>query len=180
MTTFVGAPLWALSPCGMFAPMLEQPLRSDLASLRAALRDSTALDALALRLSDEQWSLLAGFLFTQELKSDHRLLQAGDIDRHVYFVESGQVSVHAKDSKDRIRMAMVGPGSVIGEGAFLGHWPRRATAHAHGPCKVWVLSPLRFGEMAARQPALALDLTLALGRVMAQRLLNRPKRVAVT
>jgi CRP/FNR family cyclic AMP-dependent transcriptional regulator len=34
--------------------------------------------------------------------------------------------------------------------------------------------------MSNRQPALALELTMALGAVIAKRMVNKPKRVAVT
>jgi hypothetical protein len=42
-------------------------------------------------------------------------------------VESGTLSVHYQDEKERLRLAVVGPGSVVGEGAF------SRTAHALPP-----------------------------------------------
>ena len=104
----------------------------------------------------------------------------GTTDRTVYFIETGTLSVHYEDEKARVRMAMVGPGTVVGEGAFFAHQQRSATVQAASACKVWALSAQRFSELAHRHPAIALELVLAMGGVMAKRLYNRPSRVAVT
>ena len=107
-------------------------------------------------------------------------MEQGALDRTLYFVESGTLSVHYEDEKARVRMALVGAGTVLGEGAFFSHMPRSATVHASTPCKLWCLTPMRFLELATRHSPIALELTMAMGSVMAKRLYNRPKRVAVT
>ena len=60
------------------------------------------------------------------------------------------------------------------------HQARSATVQASTSCKLWCLTPMRFLELANRHSAVALELTLAMGGVMAKRLYNRSKRVAVT
>ena len=47
-------------------------------------------------------------------------------------------------------------------------------------CRLWGLTALRFAELASRHAPIALELTLAMGSVMARRLSVRPRRVAVT
>ena len=42
------------------------------------------------------------------------------------------------------------------------------------------MTALRFKELSNRHPAIALELSLAMGGVLAKRFYNRPKRVAVT
>jgi CRP-like cAMP-binding protein len=69
---------------------------------------------------------------------------------------------------------------VVGEGAFFSHRPRSATVQTSAPCKLWALHALRFTELANRQPAVALALTMAVGSVLAKRLGNRKRRVAAT
>jgi len=108
------------------------------------------------------------------------LIEQGVKDRTVYFVESGTLTVHYEDSKERIRIAVVGAGSVLGEGAFFSHLPRSATVHAGSDCRLWCLTPLRFRELSVRHPDLALELTVAMSAVLARRMYNRPKRIAVT
>ena len=57
---------------------------------------------------------------------------------------------------------------------------RMRNASCSAPCKLWALHALRFTELANRQPAVALALTMAVGSVLAKRLGNRKRRVAAT
>ena len=47
------------------------------------------------------------------------LIEQGSRDRQVYLVEQGMLSVHLEDDKGRLRMAMLGAGTllVLGQGA---------------------------------------------------------------
>jgi CRP/FNR family transcriptional regulator, cyclic AMP receptor protein len=80
----------------------------------------------------------------------------------------------------KTNLAMVGPGSCVGEGAFFSRMPRNATVQATTRCKLWSINPMRFTELSNRHPAVALAVVMALGSVVARRLGNRPKRGAVT
>ena len=101
-------------------------------------------------------------------------------DRTLYLIESGSLSAHYEDEKARLRMAIIGSGSIVGESVFFSQRPRIATVQAASASKLWGLSSLRFTELSNRQPALALGLTLAAGSVLARRLNNRRRRVAAT
>lgn len=114
------------------------------------------------------------------LSNGRALMAQGPLARSLYSIESGPLSVHDEDEKARVRMALVGPGTVLGEGAFFSHQARSATVQASSDCKLWCLAPMRFLALANRHPPMALELTLAMGGVMAKRLYKRPKRVAVT
>ena len=154
--------------------------RPDIQSLALAIAHSPASDALRCQFSPAQWNVLAGYLQPFALKSGQVVIEQGAQDRTLYFIEGGGLSVHYEDEKARVRMALVGAGSVVGEGAFFSHLPRSATVQATSPSKLWCLTSMRFLELANRHSALALELTIALGSVMAKRLYNRPRRVAVT
>ena len=108
------------------------------------------------------------------------LIEQNAADRTVYIVEAGTLTVHYEDGKGRLRLASVEGGSAVGEGAFFTRNPRSATVQAASACKLWSLSPIRFTELSNRQPAIALELAMALGSLVSRRLANRPKRVAVT
>lgn len=154
--------------------------RADIKALAAAMRQSNALDAVPLNLSDAQWTTLSGYLQPVLLRQGQALIEQGVKDRTVYFVESGTLTVHYEDSQDRIRIAVVGEGSLLGEGAFFSHLPRSATVSAGSDCRLWCLTPLRFRELCTRAPEVALELTVAMSAVLARRMYNKPKRVAVT
>ena len=159
---------------------LPPTLRFDLNGLAQAIALSRATDALQFKLAQPQLDALAGYLRPEEIRASQVLMAQGTTDRTVYFVETGTLSVHYEDEKARVRMAMIGPGTVVGEGAFFAYQPRSATVQAASACKVWSLSAQRFSELAHRHPGIALELVLAMGGVMAKRLYNRPSRVAVT
>ncbi len=156
------------------------PVRFDILDLAQAMKHSSALDAVPLNLQDAQWRNVADYLQPVSLQQGQVLIEQGVKDRTVYFVESGSLTVHYEDDKDRIRIAMVGAGSLLGEGAFFSHLPRSATVNAGSACRLWCLTPLRFRELSTRFPELALELTVAMSAVLAWRMYNKPKRVAVT
>ena len=152
----------------------------DLHGLVQAISQSSAEDSLNNLLSAEQWDLLSSYLLPVALPAGQVLFAQGTTDRTLYLLESGSLSVHFEDEKQRLRLAIVGPGSVVGEGAFFSHLPRSATVQAGSPCKLWSLPAMRFTELANRQPAVAVHLVMAVGAVLAKRLGSRKRRVAST
>lgn len=163
----------------MNAPLVGN-LRFDISGLAQAIAHCHASDAMRCQFSEPHWEILASYMQPFALRGGQAVIEQGATDRTLYFIESGTLSVHYKDEKSRVRMALVGAGSVIGEGAFFSHQPRNATVQASGDCKLWCLTPMRFMELANRHSSIALELTLAMAAVMARRLYIRPKRVAVT
>lgn len=149
-------------------------------ALAMAMKVSQALDSLPLHLSEAQWTLLADYLQPMSVRTGDVVIEQGVKDRAVYLVESGSLTVHYEDSNDRIRIALVGAGSILGEGAFFSQLPRNATVQAGGDSRLWCLTPLRYRELSVRAPDIALELTLAMAAVLARRFYNRPKRIAVT
>lgn len=151
-----------------------------LEGLIAAIQQASEEDGLNLALAPARWALVGPYLQPLELGSGQILFDQGSSDRSLYLVESGSLSVHYQDMKQRVRLAIVGSGSVVGEGAFFSHRSRSATVQANGPSRLWGLTPLRFAELSNRQPAVALALVMAVGAVLAKRLANRRLRVAAT
>ncbi len=163
----------------MNAP-LRSPLKFDVQGLIQAVTHNHSGDAFSPAFSPAQWDLLASYMQPFALMASQVLIQQGSLDRTLYLVESGSLSVHFEDDKGRVRLAIVGPGSAVGEGAFFTRMPRNATVQAAGPSKIWSLTPIRYAELANRHPAVALELSMALGALVSRRLMNKPRRVAVT
>jgi CRP/FNR family cyclic AMP-dependent transcriptional regulator len=163
----------------MNAP-LRNPLKFDVQGLVQAIAANDSSDAFTPHLSSAQWDILGSYLQPFAVNGGHVLIQQGAEDRTLYLVETGSLTVHYEDTKGRLRLAVIRPGSAVGEGAFFSRNPRSATVQAAITSKIWSLAPLRFSELSKRQPELALELAMALGSLVSRRLAIRPRRVAVT
>ena len=160
---------------------MTSPGKSSLFSIDGYYRlQYTSNDAFALILNVQQWDTLAGYLQPQDVSVGDVLIAQGAQDRSVFFLESGAISVHRVSSKEQMRLAVLTPGSVVGEGSFFSRQPHAANVVVTGAGRVWRLTTTRFSEMSNRQPNLALEVTLALGAVITKRMAHRSKRVAVT
>lgn len=155
-------------------------LHTDLTGLLDAMAQAGADDGMPNLLTPAQWDTVGAYLQPLTVSAGHVLFPQGASDRTLYLVESGSLSVHYQDEKERVRLAIVGPGSVVGEGAFFSMRPRSATVQASAPSKLWGLTALRFTELSYRHPDMALGLAMAAGAVLAKRLRNRRHRVAAT
>jgi CRP/FNR family cyclic AMP-dependent transcriptional regulator len=163
----------------MNAP-LRTPIRFDVQGLLKAIALNDSADVFRPALNAQQWEVLATYMQPFALANAQVLIEQNSSDRTVYMVEEGTLTVHYQDGKGRVRLASVGPGSAVGEGAFFTRQPRNATVQAASACKIWALTPIRFTELTNRQPGLAVEVAMALGALVSRRLANRPKRAAVT
>jgi CRP/FNR family transcriptional regulator, cyclic AMP receptor protein len=163
----------------MNAP-LRTPIKFDIQGLVHAIAHNHSPDSFAPALTPTQWELLGSYMQPFALMQGQKLIEQNALDRTLYMVETGGLTVHYEDDKGRLRLALVGPGSAVGEGAFFTRQPRSATVQAAHASKVWSLTPIRFTELTNRQPAIALEIAMALGALVSRRLVNKPKRIAVT
>jgi len=108
------------------------------------------------------------------------LIEQGAQDRTLYFVESGQLSAHLEDENAKMHKALVGAGTVIGEGSFFTRQRRSSAVYASTPCKIRCLTAIQFKDLSQHHSPIALELALAMGSVIASRLATAPKRATVT
>jgi CRP/FNR family transcriptional regulator, cyclic AMP receptor protein len=155
-------------------------IKSDIQGLVQAIARNHSLDAFSLKLTAFQWEVLSSYMQPSAMRQGQVLIERKALDRTLYLVESGGLTVHYEDSKGRVRMALVEAGSVVGEGAFFSRLARSATVQVASPSKIWCLTPIRFTELSNRNPGVALEIAMALGSLVARRLGNKPKRIAVT
>lgn len=153
---------------------------ADISRLIAAIKANPFDDTLARFVPEAAWEKISKYVYSQDLERGHILTAKGALDRTLFFVERGSLRVHygAKDGSHVI--ATVGPGSVVGEGAFFTQIERNATVQAAGPCVVWSLTPSAFRRLSDEDPPVALALAMALGATVSMRMLDITKRVAVT
>lgn len=160
--------------------MYEQTTTADLSGLIDAVQRGGGEDALPCRLDTAQWACLAPYLQPYPARTGQVPIRQGDKDRTLFFIESGALTVHLEDPRGRMQLAVLAPGTVVGEGAFFSGQPRSATVVATRDSQLWALKHARFRELATRQPAIALELSLACASVVVRRLGCTTRRVAVT
>jgi CRP-like cAMP-binding protein len=122
-------------------------------------------------MSLEQWRVLQPFLTRHEVRAGDLLVKQGDRERTMYLIERGSVQVFVSSPKlGNSRLSILRPGSVVGEAGMFSDQSRMANAEAMAPCVVWALRGPRLEELAARHPALALEVVRASAAVMAVRM----------
>ena len=156
------------------------PQGNKISNLMAALANNVVEDALHRMLTPAQWEIIGTYMQPFALAQGQPLITEGSLERTLYFIESGSVSVHFEDQGGKVNLAILGPGSAVGEGSFFSQSPRSATVQAVSACALWALNPIRFAEMSNRQPAVALALAMALGALIARRMVNQRRRNAIT
>ena len=98
------------------------------------------------------------------------LIRQGDASDDVYIVRQGSITILV-DGPDggRIRLRTAGPGTVIGEIAFILRQPRTAWAVADTPVVADRVSRAAVARMAAEEPRLLLKLQGSMLRTLASR-----------
>ena len=134
--------------------------------------------AITNLLSDLPSKLSAGLLAgaaPRRLAADEVLFLAGDPGDGLYQVDEGllKVSIASASGAERI-LAILGPGSIVGDLAIIDGLPRSASVTALRDCKLRFLSRAAFEKFAASEPAIYKYLL----NVMAARLRDTDQIVA--
>lgn len=151
----------------------------DTRALVAAVAHNTEHDAINRYLDPVRWSVIGDYITPSRLPRGHLLMAQGDQDGRLYFLESGDLKVDMKTPAGLVHLAILGPGSVVGEGGFFSLHARNASVSVFNECAVWTLTPENFQQMLHHHPAVAASLAMALGGVLATRMLDISKRIAV-
>jgi CRP/FNR family transcriptional regulator, cyclic AMP receptor protein len=148
--------------------------------LITAISRSKEDNTLSRFLGAQSWYIVADYLSSRQFARGHVLLFQDGMDRKLYFLESGSLKVDVKTDAGFAQLAILGPGTVVGEGSFFSHLGRNASVMAYDDCKVWELDPSDFDALSKKHPAVALNLAMALGAILASRMHNVSRRISVT
>lgn len=159
---------------------IPNPQSPEVNGLIAAISHNKADGVLARFLGAPLWYIVADYLRPCKFERGHVLISQGAQDRKLYFLESGDLKVDVKTDTGFVQLAILGPGTVVGEGSFFSHLSRNASVLAYSDCKVWELSPADFEALSKKHPGVALSLSMALGAILATRMLDVSRRISVT
>ena len=117
-------------------------------------------------LSEDTVRKLTETGFLMEVSAGHLLTEKGLTQREIFVILDGAFEVHDGDR----RIALLGPGDVIGEIGFFGTSGRRiASVTAASDGQVLVLRRRFVDELMKSDPACAAEILFGLARVLADR-----------
>jgi len=161
------------------APALSTQPSPDVSGLIAAIARNAEAGGLRKYLEAYRWKVLADYVRPAKHKRGELVIGQGQLDRKVYFVESGDLKVDLHTDKGIVHLAIVGPGSMVGEGSFFSSLPRIASVSAYSDCKIWVMTPEDFERLSRNNASVALAVSMALGTLLATRMMDMSKRLSV-
>jgi CRP/FNR family cyclic AMP-dependent transcriptional regulator len=116
--------------------------------------------------TEEDWDVLLAYTETRRLRPGDWLIREGERDRSLYVLSDGRLEAIVPGRASRVIEAP----ATVGELAFLDGRPRAAGLRALTHGEAQRLSYEAFEALSAREPRLARDLLLDLGRIVATRL----------
>lgn len=117
-------------------------------------------------LSTEDWGRILKLVETRLFRAGDDLIRIGDKDDSFYILTRGDVTVTIGDKV----LATIPEGSVFGEISFFDGAPRSATIRAKTNGSAIRVTRQNFDTLAAWEPAIARQILLDLGRILAMRL----------
>ena len=121
--------------------------------------------------TEDDWTVLLTYFETRRFRPGDWLMREGESERALYLLADGKLEVHPGGQ-------VVEAPSTLGEEAFLDGGPNAAGLRALTHGEAQRLSFEAFESLSAREPRLARDLLLDLGRLVAAELrrLQAPDR----
>lgn len=139
---------------------------------RVARRDPGTGELVVPDWGRTEWHLLFDKAEVLELSNGEILLKRDEPSNDLFFLAEGalEVSSAIAGSQSLTPLARITPASIVGEIAFFDDHARTASVWSRGASVVFRLRRSEFGRFREDHPQLAIDLLLAIGRVLAERL----------
>jgi CRP/FNR family transcriptional regulator, cyclic AMP receptor protein len=156
----------------------HQNMHRDTSAIAAACRRNRGYDST--RLTPETWHVLSSELMLESTADRTDLIREGENDGSLFFLEAGLLRVYCTDKQRRLQLAVIAPGSIVGEGGFFApSVARSASVEAIEPSTIWKLTRENFEAVAAREPQAALSVCLYAANVMRARMLSVGGRLLI-
>ncbi len=121
-------------------------------------------------LDNADLELIASYLHKERYPKGAIVFREGEVGDTMYLVESGRVAVVGQEASDTI--AIMGPGSFVGEISLLLAKPRTANLQVMIDAELWVLHRKDFEQLISSRPSIALEMM----RELSQRLVTTTRR----
>ena len=119
---------------------------------------------------DNAWNWLLRGMSTSHYAPDQTIIEAGVTDRRLCLLMDGraEVSVLRTDGSHQ-QIAILDPGTVLGEQSFIDGQPRSAQVTALTACTIRSIDARAFGKLKVDDPHLALEVLTDLARIISLR-----------
>jgi len=136
--------------------------------------------SLLPKAGKEDWERLLAHTSARRFVAGEWLMHEGDRDDALYFLAEGDLEVLLPTGRNGAtrQLAVIRAGSVVGEQAFLDRQPRSTHIRALSNGEVYRLSREAFLVFSAREPALARELLMDMGRIVSLRLRETTRLLA--
>ena len=131
-------------------------------------------------LSDEDVDTLCPYLDIREWSANSVVMPEGELGDFMGVLVEGKLAVHKKtDFPGRhILMAVLEPGSLVGEMSVMERGRRNSSVIAMEPCKLFVLTSDSMAALLLEKPALGIKLLKRVIHVLSLRFRNTNDRLA--
>ncbi len=96
---------------------------------------------------DKTIKKIATFPYAIEYKAGDNIIKEGDIGEFMFVVLAGQVDILKAQNSKQLKLATLGPGIFVGEGALVSGAPRNATVVANTPVKIAYFDRAAYNKM---------------------------------
>jgi CRP-like cAMP-binding protein len=131
-------------------------------------------------LEPEQRALFFSASTELHLERGAYLMRRGEPGGDLFVVEEGSVEIIDARTTPESILAVLPPGSVVGEGSFLDDSPRSADARAPGPVRVRAWAKEDLHALLRREPSLAARFYESIARTTTARLRNQNQTTLVS
>jgi CRP-like cAMP-binding protein len=107
---------------------------------------------------DKNIKKIAKFPYGMEYKAGDTIIKENDIGEFMFVVVSGQVDILKAQKDKQLKLATLGPGIFVGEGALVSGAPRNATVVANTPVKVAMFDRAAYNKMITTDAAISATL----------------------
>jgi CRP-like cAMP-binding protein len=119
----------------------------------------------------EALAALRGLGTVERVASGAHIIEAGARgERDLFVIVSGDLEVYRARGPQEQRLALLGPGDLVGEMSFVDGGPRSASVRALTPSRVLRVRPGDLDGLRERAPAAALDFMREIARILSFRL----------
>jgi SulP family sulfate permease len=145
-----------------------------LAGVAPAIADRGAVKPTDLLVAVMKDRALAETLFPYlerlEVQTGDRLIEQGAPSSDIFFVEDGRAAVVLATGEERVHLATIGPGAIVGEMAFYLGRERSASVVAEAPLTAWRLSAESLSRLEAESPTTLIRFHRGMAEILAERL----------